>query len=314
MKLVNNRFIIAILCIFGSAGALAYDEPQVNLGLTSFLDGAPPAGSGYYLQEYIQYYRADRLNDNNGNALLLPKQRIDVLASVTQLLYLSDAQMLGGNLGFNFMLPAILGQNVDDGLGNAVLKGRSGIGDVVFGPLIQFGPYMGPDGPRFGHRFEFDFIAPTGSYDRNNAVNPGSNFWSINPHWAGTYWFTQKFSASARLHYLWNARNSDPNAAFGPGVSSTQAGQAVHANLTIEYAVTPNLRLGVNGYWFDQLTDTKANGSSVPGRRERVWAIGPGLLYDFSRDDHLFFNAYFERGARNRPEGNRFIARYVHHF
>ncbi|RMF47108.1 MAG: phenol degradation protein meta, partial [Deltaproteobacteria bacterium] len=32
------------------------------------------------------------------------------------------------------------------------------------------------------------------------------------------------------------------------------------------------------------------------------------------QDDHLFFNAYFETGASYRPEGERYILRWTHHF
>ncbi|SAL32259.1 protein involved in meta-pathway of phenol degradation-like protein [Caballeronia terrestris] len=308
------RFICAMIGMISAAHALGYDEPQVNLGLTSFLDGAPPAGPGLYIEEYLQYYAADRLNDNNGNKLPLPRQKVDMISSVTQFLYLSPTRFLGGNPGFDLLLPAILGHDIDDGLNNAVLKGQSGVGDVIFGPLLQFGPYVGPNGPIFSHRFELDISAPTGAYNHNNAMSPGSHFWSINPYWAGTFWLTPKLTASVRFHYLWNSRNSDPNASFGPDVTSTQAGQALHANFAIEYTITPTLRLGVNAYWFNQISDTKVNGSDAEGRRERVWAIGPGMLCSFSKDDHLFLNAYFEQGARNRSEGNRFVARYVHHF
>jgi len=175
--------------------------------------------------------------------------------------------------------------------------------------MFQFDTVMGPNGPVFAQRFELDLILPTGRYDPNTGVNPGSNTWSFNPHWAATYWFTPKWSASTRVHYVYNSRNND-----APGGGSIQAGQAVHANFTTEYAVTPQLFVGLNGYWLNQFADTKMNGAAQPGRRDRVWAIGPGLVYSLSKDDALFANAYFERGARNVGEGSRFVLRYAHHF
>lgn len=78
--------------------------------------------------------------------------------------------------------------------------------------------------------------------------------------------------------------------------------------------MTPRIRLGLNGYWFDQITDTKVNGTDVPGRRERVWALGPGALLSLSTKDFLFANAYFELDAHNRPQGSAYWLRYVHQF
>ena len=73
------------------------------------------------------------------------------------------------------------------------------------------------------------------------------------------------------------------------------------------------LRLGVNGYFFRQVTDSQVNGVDQSGR-EKVLAIGPGALLGFSQNTHLFLNAYFETKAAYHPEGERFVVRLVHHF
>jgi hypothetical protein len=52
----------------------------------------------------------------------------------------------------------------------------------------------------------------------------------------------------------------------------------------------------------------------VPGRQEKVWAIGPGLLYSLSKNQFLFANLYFEQGARNHTQGMNGILRYAVHF
>lgn len=306
------RYLPLVLAIAAS-GAQAYDLPVVNLGLTSFLDGGLPAGPGWYLQQYYQNYSADRLRDRNGDRIGLPKTELDYQVAVTQVSYLSNLRLGNASLGLNAVLPIVTKMDVDDGLNNAALKAQDGVGDVLIGPFIQFDPIMGPDGPRFVHRIELQVNLPTGEYSDKRDINPGNNAVSFNPYWAATYWFNPKWSASVRAHYLYNFRNDDPSYAFGD-VSDIQAGQALHANFATEYAVTPQLRLGINGYWLKQISDTKVDGHEVSGRREKVWAIGPGAMYSFSQDDHLVVNAYFEQDVENRPDGSRLQVRYIHHF
>jgi hypothetical protein len=313
------KYVLGAVCALCVVPALAFDQPQVNLGATSFLD-APPAEPGWIVQNYLQRFSADRFNDELGNQLPFPPlQDAEVTVDLAQVIYISPKRLAGGHFGVSTIVPFVLDARIDDGLNNAVLRADDGFGDITIGPFVHFDPVMRANGPRFVHRIELDFILPTGKYDRDNVINAGSNFWSFNPYWAGTFWFTPKWTGSVRAHYLYNAKNDTPNRAslgpvLGPTATSSQAGQAWHANFATEYAVLQFLRFGVNGYYLNQFKDTKVNDAAVSGRDERVFAIGPGMVFSFSPKRHLYFNAYFESGVRNRAEGNRYTLRYVHEF
>ena len=292
---------------FCAAPIHAYDQPAVNLGFTSFLDGGPPAGPGFYFTEYLQYYRATTLKD-----LPVPSPKVEAFVSLNQFIYQSDQPLLfGGKWGLDVILPIVHLES------RPLPNNGTGLGDLLVGPYLQWDPIMGQQGPLFMHRIELQTIYPTGKYDREKALNPGSNHFSFNPYWAGTLFLGPRASTSFRLHYLWNDRNSRPNIPppeSGEALRHTQAGQAVHANFAADYEVIARqLRLGINGYYLRQIGDSKVNGASVSGR-EKVFAIGPGALYSFSQDTHLFANVYFETEARNRPEGERYVLRLVHHF
>jgi hypothetical protein len=284
--------------------AVGYDQPAVNLGFTSFLDGGPPAGPGWYFSEYVQYYKVDKLVDTP-----VRNPDIDVWVSLNQFIYQSDQKVLfGGKWGLDVIVP-VVSINSDT---TGVTDNGTGVGDVLVGPFLQWDPIMGKNGPIFMHRFELQTIWPTGKYDNEKALNPGSNFFSLDPYWAGTYFFTPKITASWRVHYLWNGENNDP--AGGPTIHDTQAGQAWHANFAADYELLPRqLHVGVNGYYFKQISSSETNGDKH-GPLEEVFAIGPGALYSFSKDTHLFFNVYFESSVEGRPEGDRYILRLVHHF
>src|SRR5262249_54716792 len=158
----------------------------------------------------------------------------------------------------------------------AALRESDGLGDITIGPLLQFSPIVDKEGPVFSQRFELDFNIPTGKVRRNDAISPGVNFFSFNPYWAATYWFTNNWTVSWPMHYLWNGRSDKPSNALrmdpnvlrrigGDDVDTVQPGQALHANFATEYAITPQLRLGLNGYWFKQIEDTEVEGKDIPG-------------------------------------------------
>ncbi len=179
-----------------------YDEPSVNLGFTSFLDGGPPAGPGFYFSQYFQYYTSDKLTDNDGHEMLpsFADEDLDVFISLSQLIYHS-----------------------------------------------------------------------------NHPIH-------------------------------------DPNRKYA-GADDTQAGQACHVNFTSAYEIIKNkFRVGINGYYFKQITDTQVDGDDVSDSREQVLGLGPGFVIHFSRDMHLFFNAYFETEVENRPKGQRYNFRFIYHF
>ncbi len=292
--------------IFSFTSALAFNEPAVNLGLTSFVDGGPPAGPGVYFQQYFMYYTTDQFNDSNGDDASPPGLDLDVWLSMTQLLYQSDKELvLGGKWGLNFMVPVVSLDVQSDLPPGALEDNGTGLGDIVVGPFLQWDPVMGEKGPIFMHRFEFSVVFPTGKFDEDKALNPGSKVYSINPYWAATLFMTPKWTATTRLHYLWNSKNPD---------TDVQPGTAFHANFATSYDVIERtFRLGINGYYLKQLTDTEVDGNAIDDK-EQVLGIGPGALISFGPNHHLFLNAYWETSAENRPEGQRFYARYVHHF
>ncbi|HEY5704758.1 MAG TPA: transporter [Terrimicrobiaceae bacterium] len=289
--------------------------PGVNLGATSFLDGMPPPGGpGVYLEEYFQYYYSTRLLNGDGNQIALPTSRgtfetprVQNWIWLNQVFYQSNQQILpwGGRWGLSLTLPVVaIDISPDDFIG---FQAKTfSLGDLFFGPFIQWDPIIGKHGPIFAHRLELDAVFPTGSYDSLKQVNAASNLYSFNPYWAGTLFLHPRWNVSWRLHYLWNSRNPD---------TDVQPGQAIHLNFATSFEIIQSrMHLGANGYWLQQITDSNIDGVDIPNSREGVIGIGPGALYAFSRKDVVFFNTYWEVRARNRTEGVRINLRWIHKF
>lgn len=106
---MNFKTTLLAACLGACAcTAWAYDQPSVNMGGTSFFDGAPlPGGPGFYFVEYLTHYSASRMMDNSGNtAAFPPSQKFDLTVPVSQLIYVPEGARWGNKqLGFQALLP-----------------------------------------------------------------------------------------------------------------------------------------------------------------------------------------------------------------
>ncbi len=291
--------LVLILTATITTGAFAYNQPPLNLGLTNVLD--QPPGPGLYFFEYIQTYEASTFKDANGNEIPAFKgEKIDFLLSFNQLIWVSNTQVLGGNLGFDLIQPI-----VTINTRNKVLTSNpSHFGDPIIGPFIQwfnhklFGmPYL--------HRFELDVVLPLGAYSSDYALNPGANIYTIEPYYAFTLFFSPKLSTSWRLHYTYNGENDD---------TKIKPGQAFHFNYSLEYEVIKDLRVAVAGYYLKQLTEDETNGVKGSGTKEQVFAIGPAIFWSPPGKLVIGLKTAIETSAENRPEGVRTTLRFIWKF
>ena len=338
----------------------ANQEPAgLNLGSTSFYDGFGRNEEGFTYLVYAQYSRARSINGDDGNAAahcstpttcigIFNSPKIDAYLLVNQLVYTLPEKLFNDNahLGINFILPLVAFDTKfrppPPLLGTQLNDNGIGLGDLTFGPLLQFKPLIAGGRPVFSHRVEIDFIVPTGKYDPAKDINQGANFMSFNPYWAATVLPLPYLEISARFHYLYNFKNLrpalgylyrlqvPPENAAGSALKSAQAGQAAWVNFTISYDVLGlvgaghGLHLGVNGYYFTQFNLDKweyFDGTSDPGTdtyndgvKASFLGIGPGALWELGEHEKLFANVYFQTLVYNRPESTVFNLHWVHGF
>jgi hypothetical protein len=266
--------------------------PAVNLGETNFEDGF--SVPGWFIEEFPETYVAGELLDGHGNRVP-GRNRTTIDSTTTHVAYISQKRFLGGWLAGEVLQPLV---DLDVQLAHGVASRVRGFGDLTVGAGLQWAPKQ-VGGGVFIHRFVFDVDAPTGTYSDSRPVNIGNHFVALNPYYALTY-ERKNLEVSARFHYLWNSTNNDPFLAFG--IRNVQAGQAFHMNYSTSYEVRKNVRLGFNGYWLQQVTDHKIDGSSVPDSLERTVGLGPGLQFG-GRDTWFHLNSYMETDVRNRPSG-----------
>ena len=320
-------FCIAATCALGMSTAQAGNlEPAgINLGGTSFFDGFGATQPGWTYLGYYQYSQLNHIEDNSGNdspAFKNPKINVDLI--LNQLAYTTSQTFFNGSahLGFTGLLPLLHFNTSFDANSPVKLSSADGFGDLTLGAYLQFHPVISGGRPVYSQRVEFDVIAPIGRYSTSTDINPGANFWSLNPYWAGTWLPTPKTEVSLRVNYLYNLSNNSPNA-LPPTVSSTKAGQAAWVNFTASYAVRPDLNVGLNGYYLKQFTNdvyNYTNGSSDNGLqfgdtgKAELFAVGPGLFWKASPKNIWAANLYFQTSAQNHTRGTVLNIHWIHPF
>ena len=313
----------------------------INLGLTSFFDGFGRPVEGFTYQAYFHYARARAYYDAAGNeSKTFVDPEFDIFLMLNQLTYTLPSTLFGGRArpAINFILP-VLGYRTElfNAAGVEVLKSnRTGLGDLTFGPILQFLPIVANGRPVFSHRFELDLIVPTGKYDPERNINQGSNYVSINPYWAATVLPLPGLELTTRLNWIYNFTNERPvnppldRTGMAPRplpVESARAGQAFWLNYAASYEVVKTLHVGINGYYLKQLNRDRFNlakppagpGGSTTGAqfgegKQQVFGVGPGLFWEAAKTEKLFANVVFPTLVKTRWDHSFYQVRWIHSF
>lgn len=302
----GNMRILSIACAVSLAlcslntTAFAFNQPPLNLSATTFLDGGAPPGH-YYLNYTI--FTEGQSVDKDGKKIP-GDAHVNVIAQLHQYYFLSNKQVLGGNFGIDLIMPLVSPSAKGSFYGVVpVTANTAGLGDLVVGPAIQWdkGTLMGK--PLF-QRFEFCVTFPTGKYDKNKSVSPGSNLTTINPYYSFVWMFHPRWDASLRLWYAHHSENDE---------TKVKPGQAIHFNYAFSRQMTPKLRLGVAGYILQQISEDEVNGVKQTDSKERVMAMGPGFVY-MGKGLTVFLSHPIEFGVRNRFKGSRTTLQLIHRF
>ncbi|WP_232071746.1 SphA family protein [Paraburkholderia pallida] len=316
-RAVAGATLVAMSCV---GQASTYQPAGIDLGATTFNDAFGSMEPGWTSIQLLQYEHNTNFYTNTGaKSPAFKDAQLNAFVWLPQIVYTSPIHVLGGALGFTAMLPvaSLNAHSTEFNPYAPTLTARSGVGDITFGPFLQMAPVISNGRPVFVQRFEFDVTAPTGAYDPNKLVNPSSGFWSLDPHWSVTVLPTPQTEVSVRMHYLYNLKNTNPginNPFEVPGIVNFQAGQAVWANFAASYKILPNLDVGLNGFWFRQITDDRVNGASQPAARTTNLSLGPGVEWTIDRKNFVFANLYFPVVERNTYSGTHVNLRWIHAF
>lgn len=268
------------------AAATEGGSSMYPMGAENYLSGAMPP-PGFYGTVYAQHYRADSLRGNDGRELPVDfNLRANVIAP--RFVWVTEQQVLGGSLAFHTIIPLV---DLKVSLNGDSQRKRE-MGDITFGPGLGY-HYSDKLHAAYG----IDFFAPTGRFDRDDLVNIGRNYWTVQPVAAFSYVDPQGLNVDIKTMYDFNARNSDTH---------YRSGQELHADYAVGWGLGNGWVLGVGGYVYRQTTDDDVRGDRVEDNKGRAFAIGPSIKYSNPKGWFLTAKWQQERAVRNRAEGDAY--------
>ena len=283
------RRMAAAACLVGLAGTSpagwASEGNGLGVypdGLENFLSGALPP-PGVHTLVYTGGASYDKVRGPDGQSIGPADFDVQVRAVVPRVVWVTNQQLLGGQLAFEALAPLL---KVDVTAGGQRFS-KTGLGDVVLGAALGY--HHSPD---LHSAVGLDLYLPTGSYSTANPASLGRNIVTWQPLAAVSYAPAQGLNADLKLMWDINGRNDK---------TGTRSGQAVHADYAVGWGLGNGWVLGVSGHGFRQVgNDSGPNAGS--GKAESN-AIGPSLRY--ANGMGLLFTAKWQResGVRNRVQG-----------
>ncbi len=266
MRIISAITIFCIVIVAGLAEVCPAAESGHYVNGVEGIKAASVPPPGYYLKIYNVFYAADEMLDNEGTAAPIDFD-VKVYALVNRFIWVTNKKLLGGNYGFDVVVPLVY---TDLSIGALDLQDDAfGLGDINIEPLL-----IAWHGPKYDAAFGVSFYLPTGSYEATEPASPGKGFW--------TGMLTAGYTQFLDPKKLWSLSVLPRFEFHGEkeGVDIT-AGSDFHFEWGIGKTVPRNWiwDFGVSGYCHWQVTDDSGNDVDplTKSVHDRVFAIGPEI-------------------------------------
>jgi hypothetical protein len=267
------------------------------IGAQTFREGSVP--EDFQLQTFSVFYDSSHFKNSTGGDRF-SQFSTTVGVQAFRLSYgLPQEYTPGFYIGFAVLEPIFSIDTLRKPPGAAPLvHGRDeGGSDPLVTPLIIGNEF---DVPLFGHikeALKLTVNVPVGEYDKTQPINVGHHYWSYLPSYGIEAHPDDKTYVGVNVTWLINETNH---------ATDYRSGQETVTEFSAMRKVSTNLSLGVNGYYYRQITADKQNGVIFQdGFYGRATAIGPQLEY-VAPFGGVTVKWQHEMDVQNRPEGNRF--------
>jgi len=263
-----------------------------------------PTMEGVFFSMPAYYYSGDASGSQPlevGGATTLGLD-LDLMLVTPTALWMTPVDFLGGDLGLS---ATFVYGNADLAANLAVVI--DGLGDFSFGdsddrwatgdPVAS--AFLGWNGENYAYTLTSSVNIPAGDYDLGRLSNVSLNYWAADVTAAGTWFFPQsQIELSGATGITFNDKNDD---------TEYETGDEFHLEAAAFYQFSESLSVGLNGYYYKQLSGDSGAGAVLGNLKGEVAAIGPGLSGTFMVGPapvSMSFSYYHEFSVENRLEGH----------
>jgi hypothetical protein len=255
----------------------------------------PPPG--LYGMVFAERYRANKVRDNTGAVVTPPTFHVTAHAVAPRLVWTTPSGFGGATLALHTILPLV---NLDVNVVPGLAQSKTGQGDMVVGAALGW-----HHSPQLHTLVALDVTAPTGGFNKADLANIGRNYWAVQPVFGVSYIDPTGLNADAKVMWTFNTRNKD---------TDYKSGQEFIVDYALGWGLGNGWTAGVGGYLYQQVTDDKHAGATVPNNKGKAFAIGPSIKYDSGKRWFVTGKYQAETSVRNRPDGAAFWLKAVFPF
>lgn len=268
------------------SGASAMVAQAAESGKTLYLLGTGGPGTavmppfkGVYFDNNFFYYEADaaagRQFTFGGN--LVAGLDATVVADFPTFLWVPTTDLAGGTLALGLVIPYgsvdVRADAILTGpLGNAITVRRHDSA-FVFGDPVVAGMLGWSDGS-WHYQLSTLVNVPIGEYRDGELANLAFNRWAVDLSMAVTYRDAETgWDVSGKAGFTLNGAND---------ATDYDSGTDFHVEASLERIVSPQWSVGLQGYYYKQVSDDTGDGARLGGFRGEIAGIGGTAAYNFT--------------------------------
>lgn len=290
-KLTGLICCASLLALASPALATENGTQHYPIGVNTVADGNLPPPGMLQLLNYFQVNTNPVLTNGAGDKAL-PKFDLSAEANAVRFLYTWKFPIGGFHYTSGLVVPVV---NLDlDVMGNR--DHDTDLGDI---DIQNYLGHVSEDHKIFWYA-GLDTYVPTGHYRLQNLINTGLNYYTFAPNINVTYNVSPKLELTSTFFSEFNTTNK---------ADHYHSGDDVDLDYGVTYrpfASVPAFGLGVNGYFYKQVSDDTIYGvlTSPDGSRGQEFAFGPQFRYDIPFGGFVLKYQH-EFDVKNRPRGEK---------